>query len=168
MVSQKWKINISNCHNTMKFTDWTSNIVPVRMSSNAFERVQQKYPAVWTADWTSRSVLDEDRTLNRSSVRFGKVQVQTKVLNWTAAALAPEQESHQCHVVCGKKDCHHRSKHWTEFQSFLSGRHRRVLRTEWTDFRILHPAGMWTCYWGVVWDRYAILMWDETEKWMDE
>src|ERR1700683_1416469 len=41
MVSQKRKINISNCHNTMKFTDSTSNIVPVRVSSNSFERVQQ-------------------------------------------------------------------------------------------------------------------------------
>jgi hypothetical protein len=41
MVSQKRKINISNCHNTVKFTDSTSNIVLVQMSSNPFERVQQ-------------------------------------------------------------------------------------------------------------------------------
>jgi hypothetical protein len=37
MVSQKQKININNCHNTMKFTDSMSNIVPAWMSLNLFE-----------------------------------------------------------------------------------------------------------------------------------
>jgi hypothetical protein len=40
-----------------------------------------------TLDWTIGSVLLSARTLNRTSVRFRKVQVRTMVRNWTWASL---------------------------------------------------------------------------------